>query len=56
LDDVVRVAQGAEHAIGDGAQVGPMPFELLRLQVDRVHSYILPSASVIEVTNGGGRM
>jgi hypothetical protein len=36
--------------------VRPVLLELLRLPVDRVHGHILPSASVIEMTNASRRM
>ena len=37
LDGVVGLAQRAEHPVGDGAQPGPVLFEVLRQEIALVH-------------------
>ncbi len=50
LDRVVRVAERAEHAVGHGAQVGPVLLEALGLPVPVIHRS--PSSRVSFHTQG----
>ena len=53
---VLRLAQRAEHPVGDRLQMGAMLLELSRLPLSARHRHILSAGSVIRETKHDGSM
>ena len=57
LDGVVRLAERTEHAVGHGAQVGPVLLEALGLAAQIVHVCpVLPRRLSVQQTRRAGKM